>query len=176
VLQASTREAVDIPAKIRRSPAKAAAVIGGAGFLALKGPQRAFGAVRRGIFGRGAGLPKTMLPEEVEKTLRKLGPDGDAVRGTIERGFASYLMNEQRTRKAARNQILLSVLAPLAIRASRAGVNALLRVDPESFSRRLAEVRERAAEAAQRPPGDVGMPQTRMSGPPTIDGEPPTGI
>ena len=46
-LEASARDAVDIPAKIRRSPAKAAAVAGGVGFLALKGPQRLFGAAKR---------------------------------------------------------------------------------------------------------------------------------
>ena len=39
-LEASGRAALDIPAKIRRSPAKAVAVVGGLGFLALKGPQR----------------------------------------------------------------------------------------------------------------------------------------
>jgi hypothetical protein len=32
-----------------------------------------------------------MLPDEVDKTLRKLGSDGDKVRGTIEREFADYL-------------------------------------------------------------------------------------
>ena len=63
VLEASGRAAVDIPAKIRRSPAKAAAVAGGVGFLALKGPQRLFGlrpAGRRAA--RTSRCPKSMLP------------------------------------------------------------------------------------------------------------------
>ena len=47
LLEASGRAAVDIPARIKRSPAKAAAIAGGAGFLVLKGPQRLFGAARQ---------------------------------------------------------------------------------------------------------------------------------
>ena len=81
VLEASGRAAIDIPARIRRSPAKAAAIAGGVGFLALKGPQRIIGAARRAVTGRPAPLPKSLLPDEVEKTLRKLGTDGDKVRG-----------------------------------------------------------------------------------------------
>ena len=77
VLDASGRAAVDIPAKIKRSPAKAAAVAGGLGFLALKGPQRVFGLGRRAVRGKDAALPKSMLPDEIEKTLRKMGSDGD---------------------------------------------------------------------------------------------------
>jgi hypothetical protein len=36
-LEATFRDAIDIPAKIKRSPAKAAAVVGGAGFVVLGG-------------------------------------------------------------------------------------------------------------------------------------------
>ena len=32
-----------------------------------------------------------MLPEEIEKTLKKMGDDGDKVRGTLERDFAEYV-------------------------------------------------------------------------------------
>ncbi len=66
-------DAVDIPAKIKRSPAKAAAVVGGVGFLALKGPQRVFGVAKRAVRGTPKPLPKSMLPDEIEKTLRALG-------------------------------------------------------------------------------------------------------
>ena len=40
VLEASARSAVDIPAKVKASPAKAAAVAGTAGFVVLGGPKR----------------------------------------------------------------------------------------------------------------------------------------
>jgi hypothetical protein len=34
-------------------------------------------------------MPKAMLPEEIERTLRSLGDDGDRVRGALERDFAA---------------------------------------------------------------------------------------
>ena len=57
VLEASTRAAVDIPAKIRRNPARAAAVVGGVGFLALRGPQRIVRGTRRPVFGAPKPMP-----------------------------------------------------------------------------------------------------------------------
>ena len=80
-LEASVRAAADIPAKIRRNPARAAAVAGGAGFLAIGGPRRVLRAGRRAVFGAPAPFPKSMLPEEIDKSLRRLGDDGDKVRG-----------------------------------------------------------------------------------------------
>src|SRR5436190_22534492 len=76
-LGAAGRAAVDIPARLKREPAKVLGAAGGAAFLLLGGPKRAFKGVRRAVFGPAAELPKAMLPPEVEKTLRKLGPDGD---------------------------------------------------------------------------------------------------
>ena len=90
-LEASVRAAIDVPAKIRRSPAKAAAAAGSAGFLVLGGPKRIFRAANRAVRGPTAALPKRMLPDEIEKTLRGLGDDGDKVRGALERDFADYV-------------------------------------------------------------------------------------
>lgn len=69
-LEASARAAVDVRARIRRSPAKTAAIAGGAGFLLLKGPQRTFGLVKRIVRGPAAPMPKALLPDEIDKTLR----------------------------------------------------------------------------------------------------------
>lgn len=91
MLGKSARDAVDIPAKIRRAPAQSAALAGGAAFLALGGPGRVFGRVKRRIVGAPPPLPKSMLPDDVEKALRGLGGNGDAVRGALERSFADYL-------------------------------------------------------------------------------------
>ena len=99
-LEASVRAAVDVPAKIRRSPAKAAAIIGSAAFLALGGPKRVLRAGKRAVTGEKAALPKSMLPKEVEKTLRKLGDDGDKVRGALERDFATYARKAKEDRAA----------------------------------------------------------------------------
>ena len=89
-LEASARAAVDIPAKIKRSPAKAAAVAGGAAFLVLGGPKRVFRAGKRAVTGEPEPLPPSMLPEEIDKSLRALGDDGEKVRGALERDFAAY--------------------------------------------------------------------------------------
>lgn len=144
VMEASARAAVDIPARIKRSPAKAAAVAGGAGFLVLKGPQRLFGAVRRAVRGPAADMPRSMLPDEVEKTLRKLGPDGDAVRGALERDFADYAKQSAKERAGLRRTLLMSVGAPLLTRGAKTAAELLLKPDPDGFAARLAEVRERA--------------------------------
>ena len=98
-LEASGRAAVDIPARLKREPAKVLGTAGGAAFLLLGGPKRVFKGVRRAILGPEADLPKSMLPPEIEKTLRKLGPDGEKVRGTLEREFADYLDEKAPQRK-----------------------------------------------------------------------------
>jgi hypothetical protein len=67
-LEASARSAIDIPAKIKRSPAKAAAVVGGTAFLALGGPRRVFRAGKRAVTGEPEPLPPSMLPKEIDKS------------------------------------------------------------------------------------------------------------
>ncbi len=60
-----------------------------------------------------------MLPEEVEKTLRKLGNDGDKVRGALERDFAEYAKKSAKERQAIGSVLLLALGRPLAARAAR---------------------------------------------------------
>ena len=155
VLEASAREAVDIPAKVRRSPGKAAAVVGVLALLILRIPQRLFGIARRTVRGKAAPMPKRMLPDEVEKTLRKLGDDGDKVAVVLERDFAQYVKKASKDRAALRNVLLLSVARPLLTRAARAAGDAMFTPDSESFLARLAKIRERAGqEGASAPEGD----------------------
>jgi hypothetical protein len=92
----ATREAVDIPAKIRRAPAKSAAVAGGAAFVVLGGPRRVVRRVKRAVRGEPAALPSSMLPKEIDKAIRSLGSEGEAVRGALERSFASYLAKNRK--------------------------------------------------------------------------------
>ena len=49
----------------------------GPAFLVLGGPRRVFRAGKRAVTGAPEPLPESMLPEEIEKTLRELGDDGD---------------------------------------------------------------------------------------------------
>ena len=160
-LEASARDAVDIPAKVRRSPAKAAAIAGSAGFVVLGGPKRLFGAARRAIFGPTAELPKRMLPDEIEKTLRKLGDDGDKVRGALERDFASYAKEAEKDRGIA-PLLTTTVARPLLMRAGKAAAEWFFRSDDDGFKARLAEVKERARRDADRQHPDDG--QTARSG------------
>jgi hypothetical protein len=154
-LEASARAAVDIPAKIRRSPAKAAAVASGAGFLVVGGPGRLFRRARRAVFGPTAGLPKSMLPKEIEKTLRQLGDDGDKVRGALERDFADYARQAARANPPVSAMLATSIAKPLIRRGIHAAGEWFLRTDEEGFAARLAEVRERtAAEVAKRRRGE----------------------
>ena len=156
VLDASARAAADIPAKIKRSPAKAAAVVGGLGFLALKGPQRVFGLGRRLVRGKDTKLPESMLPPEIEKTLRKMGSDGNKVRGTLERDFAAYAQQAQKSRNDRRNLIILSLVQPLVARGARTLADFLLAPDPRTFQERLEAMRHGLERGR---PGIVGAPE-----------------
>ena len=149
-LGASGRAAVDIPARVRESPAKAAAIVGTVGFLALKGPQRIFGAVRRAIWGEPAPMPKRMLPPEVEKTLRKLGDDGEKVGAALERDFADYAKKAHKDREGLKGIVLLTVVRPLLGRAAKSIGDALFSPDSEGVAARLREVRERAEQGVDR--------------------------
>ncbi|MBI3751683.1 MAG: hypothetical protein HY263_08545 [Chloroflexi bacterium] len=160
-LEAAGRAAVDIPARIRREPLKIAGAASGAAFLLLGGPGRALRGIRRSIFGPNAGLPKSMLPPEVEKTLRKLGPDGDKVRGTLEREFADYLAEKTPQRRErdlglVAGGLLTSLLKPVSVRAGRELVARLFDADGATFGDALQRARARATGAASNDAGSTG--------------------
>jgi len=147
-LEASARAAVDIPARIRREPAKMAGVASGAAFLLLGGPGRVVRGLRHAVFGPDADLPKSMLPKEVEATLKKLGPDGERVRGTLEREFADYLEEKAPQRKdrelgAVATGLAASLLRPVAIRAGKQLAEYLANADSSTFNEALARARAR---------------------------------
>jgi hypothetical protein len=139
-LGASAREAVDIPAKVRRSPAKAAAIAGGIAFIVMRGPQRVWGAFRSRVFGRRRPMPDRMLPKEIEKTLDKLGKDGDKVRGTIERDFADYVKQRQRDRRAIPTVLLLAAARPVISAAARRTAEYLTAPPSDQPATRMGEI------------------------------------
>ena len=114
-LESSARAAIDIPAKIRRAPAKTAGLAAGTAFLALGGPQRLFRRARRAVRGPEADLPKSLLPKDIEKVVQKLGTDGDRVRGTLEREFVRYLDERSKVRRQSDASELLTSVALLSI-------------------------------------------------------------
>jgi hypothetical protein len=147
-LEASARAAVDIPARIRRQPAKVLGAAGGAAFLLLGGPKRLFRRARRTIFGPDADLPKSMLPDEVEKTLKKMGSDGDRVRGTLEKEFAKYLETTAPDRRdrdlvGVATGLLANLLKPASVRAGRQFAERLFDPDGPSFAEGLRRARTR---------------------------------
>jgi hypothetical protein len=154
-LEAAGRAAVDIPARLRREPAKVLGAAGGAAFLLLGGPKRALKGVRKAIFGPNADLPKSMLPPEIEKTLKKLGPDGEKVRGTLEREFADYLdekspQRRERDLSATAAGLLGGVLKPVTERLGRQLAERAL--DPDGFGFADGMRRARARRNGVTPP------------------------
>lgn len=147
-LEASARAAVDIPGKVRRAPAKTAGLAAGTAFLALGGPQRLVRRARRAVLGPNADLPKSLLPKDIEKAVRRLGDDGDRVRGTLEREFAHYLDERSKVRRdsdaaALATQVAGNVLKPLSSRLGRQLAERLLEPDSASFDQAMARVRAR---------------------------------
>jgi hypothetical protein len=147
-LEAAGRAAVDIPAKVRRAPGKAAGVAAGAAFVALGGPKRVFRRAKRAVTGREEELPSELLPKEVEKALRKLGTDGKKVRGTLEREFANYLDTRAKERKkegivAAGVALAMGVLRPVTLRAGKTLAERALDPDGPSFEEQLQRIRTR---------------------------------
>jgi hypothetical protein len=166
-LEAAGRAAVDIPAKVKANPAKAAGVAAGGAFLAVGGPKRLFRRAKRAITGEDEELPSELLPKEVEKTLKKLGTDGRAVRGTLEREFARYLDDRQKERKkegivAAATGLALTALRPIAMRSGRQIAERMLDPNQPSFNEQLAKVRARRAAGGvtvkpEGAPEDAGL-------------------
>jgi hypothetical protein len=143
-LGAAARAAVDIPARVRRSPVKTAATVGAASFLVVGGPKRVLRGVRRVVFGPAPAYPKSMLPEEIEKVVRSLGADGDKVRGALERDFAAYATSKKRAdRSFMRNALFAGFVVPLGSQVTRAVMNRALQPDREGFAEWLGKVRAR---------------------------------
>ncbi len=147
-LEAAGRAAVDVPAKVRKAPAKAAGVAAGAAFLALGGPKRLFRRAKKVVTGKEDDLPSELLPKEVEKVLSKLGTDGKKVRLTLDKEFARYLDDRAKERKkegilAAGVALATTALRPAAIKAGRQLVERSLNPDGPSFEEQLRKLRER---------------------------------
>jgi hypothetical protein len=162
-LEAAGRAAVDVPAKVRANPAKAAGIAAGGAFLAVGGPKRLFRRARAAITGKEEELPSELLPKDVEKALKKLGTDGRKVRGTLERDFAKYLDDRSKARKkegiaAALTAAALAALRPIAIRGGRQIAQRMLDPNGPQFAEQLERIRVRRAAPAS-PSAGTGAPE-----------------
>jgi len=109
-------------------------------------------------------MPKSMLPKEVDRELKKLGRDGDKVRGTLEREFAHYLdeHREERDRRdlgAVAAVLLSNVARPLTQRAGRRLVEELFNPQGGTFQEALTRIRTRGAGTAAEPPSTRAIPE-----------------
>jgi hypothetical protein len=161
-LEAAGRAAVDIPAKVKREPVKAAGVAAGAAFLALGGPKRLFRRVKTAIRGEEDPLPSELLPDEVNKVLKKLGSDGKKVQVTLDREFAKYLDDRAKERKkegvlAAVVALGTTALRPVAMRTGRQLVERMLNPDGPSFEEQMRRLRDRRRDKPEGS-GDEGGP------------------
>ena len=157
-LEASARAAVDIKAKVKKHPVKAAGLVGGAAFLAVKGPKRVWRGAKRVVMGPAEPLPKAMLPDEIERSLKKLGDDGEQVRGLIEREFATYLETTQplRRRGSLRGAATIAAVAflrPLVLGYSKKLARDIFETEGPAYESQLAAVRERMAGLASKDKG-----------------------
>ena len=147
-LEAAGRSAIDIPAKIRRSPAKVAALAAGAAFVVLGGPKRTIGAIRRAVRGPKADLPKSMLPEQIDKALHSLGDDGNRVRGLLEREFVDYLeknkpVREARDLRGTISELGGNLLRPATSEAGKRLAKELFKPEGGSFNQVMDRIQAR---------------------------------
>jgi hypothetical protein len=151
-LTRATQSALDVPAKIRRNPAKAAALFGGTGFLLVGGPRRVVRAVGRRILPQPRPDPYAgILPDEIEKVLKDSGVAKDPdVRRALNRDFADYLKQKGKYRpepSAAASfwRTFDKVAGPLGTAGARALVQRLMEAEQDRASLR-SQSRDRARE------------------------------
>jgi hypothetical protein len=140
-----------VPARVREDPLKSAALAGGAIFIVTGGPWRVYrlvkGRLRRLLFGPEPVFPPSMLPDDVEKTLRKMGADGYNARGTLERDFARYLADRgsfsRPTASQATGEILGSLFKPAARVVGLRLAREMTTADPKTYGQRLGQARAR---------------------------------
>jgi hypothetical protein len=147
-LEAAGRSAIDIPAKVRKSPIKTLALIAATGFVVAGGPKKSFRAARRAIFGPTAELPKSMLPDQIEKALKALGDDGNVVRGVIEREFVDYLeknkgVRESRNLKGTVSELGGNILRPVTSEVGRRLARELFKPEGGSFNSVMDRIQSR---------------------------------
>lgn len=140
----ATHSALDVPGKIRRNPAKTAALVGGTGFLLAGGPKRAVRFVSRRVLSRRPDKYDGLLPPEIEKVLKDSGVARDPeVRRALNKDFAEYLRRQGRTAAAEPSaahsfwRTFDKVAGPLGTAGARVMVQRLMEAEKDrSRSRR----------------------------------------
>jgi hypothetical protein len=146
-LEATARAAVDIRAKVKRNPGRAAAVVGGTAFLAVGGPRRVLRGAKHRVFGRPDPLPPSLLPDKVEKAVSALGEDGAKVRGALEREFAAFVDTNRKGDSKFMRRLLLTGGIPLASQIGREIVKRVFEAPEDDVASRGEQIRSRRDKA-----------------------------
>jgi hypothetical protein len=154
---------VDVPAKVRRNPVQTAGVAAGAAFFVLGGPGRLFRRVKRAVVGPEKELPNSILPEDVDKALRRMGEDGEKIRGTLEREFARYLEEHKEERDnrnlgAVAAVLLANIAKPLTAQAGRRLAQQLFSPEGGTFTEAVQRIRARRESEGRADPGVPAPP------------------
>ena len=94
-LTRATRDALDIPAKVKRNPVRTAGLATGAAFLLLGGPRRVARRAEAKFLPKRVHERDRALPKNVQATMDKLEPaQRELVEAHLERDFAAYMNKE----------------------------------------------------------------------------------
>ncbi len=155
-LEAAGRAAVDLPAKVRQAPGRTAGLAAGTAFLLLGGPRRVWRLLRGAIRGGRGEMPRSLLPEEVDRIVRGLGEDGDRVRAVLDREFAEFLESRRKDRRkrdlgATVSALMGNLLNPVTSRAGKRLAEQLFEPEAESFATWLDRIRARSPGSDKGP-------------------------
>jgi len=151
-LTRATRDALDIPAKVKRNPVRTAGLAGGAAFLLLGGPKRVARATEKKLFPKRVYERDRSLPKDVQATINKLNPEQrELVEAHLERDFAAYMRKEHPTEPANARQSLWKtydvLIGIVGAAAARELVKKLFEVPQEVEVEHIEERGEAVAEA-----------------------------
>ena len=154
-LEASARAAVDIPAKVRSSPAKAAAVAGGTAFIVLGGPGRVFRRAKRAVRGPAAAAAAVDAARRdredaaLARQRRRQGP-----RNARTRLRRLHEAGAEGSDPASHPPVRRGPAPAAAPGASKAAAEAVFSTDEEGFQARLQQVQSRIARRERRTGAD----------------------
>lgn len=97
-LEQTVREALHPVNFARRNTGKLVGGGAAAAFLYLGGPGRLARRLGRALRGdRPPPEVKQLMPDDVAKVLEGMGPSGEALRNTLDRGFADYVQGRKKS-------------------------------------------------------------------------------
>jgi hypothetical protein len=162
------RSAIDIPAKIRKNPLQAAALAGGAGFLAVGEPKKVIRAAMHRIRPSTRRPHEGLLPKDIDKVVRrKAGPRAEEIETALENDFADYLKRKGKITETEPNaqkslwKTYDTIVGPLGALVAKQLVDRLAAADAN---------RPRAGGPKPNPETGKGVVESKTSSTPNPEG------